>query len=309
MKLSLVCSTLVSLSWLAGDVSGFAVLPTPRFVSRSSSLSAEAADKDVVDVDAIVFSNEEEKKKAVGNLVADDEWMGLGMELSEAIRVAVVEDLKQNARDFLGKDEYKIGDISKEIDERVKSEGMYVALFQRFSLSPVSFCSNLKLLPSHTNSVATLRGKEDYELGDFVLSMDEMAKNMTENLTGKEYEPGDLSVELDKRIKNTVAEWSGKDEYEFGDLSREIAKRVHSRVEEFTGKPYEFGDVTREVENRRKEWVTSFLGEEAAKNYQFGDVTKKFINNFTGKDEYQFGDLSKKLMGDLFGKRKKKSDT
>lgn len=74
-----------------------------------------------------------------------------------------------------------------------------------------------------------MRGKEDYELGDFVLAMDEMAKNMTEQLTGKEYEMGDLSIEIDKRVKNKVAEWSGKDQYEFGDLSREIAKRVQVR--------------------------------------------------------------------------------
>ena len=70
-----------------------------------------------------LFASEEEKNEAVGNLVADDEWMGLTMELSELVRLAVVEDLKKNARDFLGKDDYKIGDISKEIDTRVKDGG------------------------------------------------------------------------------------------------------------------------------------------------------------------------------------------
>jgi hypothetical protein len=53
----------------------------------------------------------QDKKALVGNLVADDEWEGLGMELSELVRTAVIEDLKKNARDFLGKDGYKIGDI------------------------------------------------------------------------------------------------------------------------------------------------------------------------------------------------------
>ena len=47
----------------------------------------------------------------VGNLVADDEYMGLSMELTELVRVAVLEDIKKNARDFLGKEEYKVGDI------------------------------------------------------------------------------------------------------------------------------------------------------------------------------------------------------
>ena len=43
----------------------------------------------------------------VGNLVADDEYLGLGMELAETVRIAVLEDVKKNARDFLGKDDYK----------------------------------------------------------------------------------------------------------------------------------------------------------------------------------------------------------
>ena len=71
-----------------------------------------------------------------------------------------------------------------------------------------------------------MRGKEEYELFDFVQAMDEMAKDMTEEMTGKPYEVGDLSVEIDKRVKGAVSEWSGKDEYEPGDLSREIASRV-----------------------------------------------------------------------------------
>lgn len=99
--------------------------------------------------------NEEEKKAAVGNLVADDEWEGLGLELGELVRVGVIEGLKKNTREFLGKEDYKVGDISKEIDDRVKGE------------------------------VAKIRGKEEYELGDFVLAMDEMSKSMTEELTGK----------------------------------------------------------------------------------------------------------------------------
>jgi hypothetical protein len=64
------------------------------------------------------LSDEEIKK--VGNLVADDEWMGLGMELSEIIRCAVLEEVKKNTAEFIGKDDYKIGDITKEIDNRVK---------------------------------------------------------------------------------------------------------------------------------------------------------------------------------------------
>ena len=53
--------------------------------------------------------SKEEKEEIVGNLVADDEWEGLGIELTELVRVSVVQDLKRNARDFLGKDDYKVG--------------------------------------------------------------------------------------------------------------------------------------------------------------------------------------------------------
>ena len=244
--------------------------------SASDFPEAAADDTELVDAELIDFASEEEKKEAVGNLVADDEWMGLTMELTELIRLSVIQDLKKNAREFLGKDEYKIGDISKEIDVRVKTE------------------------------VAKLRGKEDgeYELGDLVLAMDQMSKEMTEGLTGKPYETGDLSIELDKRIKGAVAKFCGKEEYEFGDLTKEITSRVSTRVEAFTGKPYEFGDVTKEVNKRRKVWVQNLLGAEAAENYRFGDISKKALGNFTGKD-YEFGDVSKKIFNDLFGKRKR----
>ena len=44
------------------------------------------------------------------------------MELSELVRLAIVEDVKAKTRDFLGKEDYKMGDLSKEVDARVKSE-------------------------------------------------------------------------------------------------------------------------------------------------------------------------------------------
>ena len=101
--------------------------PTPRghvmVVFAAEGEASSSSSEQELSQDTIEFSSEEEKKEAVGNLVADDEWMGLSMELSELVRMAVIEDLKENAREFLGKDEYKVGDISKEIDTRVKNEG------------------------------------------------------------------------------------------------------------------------------------------------------------------------------------------
>ena len=81
-----------------------------------------------------------DQTKAIGNLVADDEWMGLTMEIVELVRVAVLEDVKGNAREFLGKDNYEAGDISRELDRRVKEE------------------------------VARLRGKDEYEVRQRIAS-------------------------------------------------------------------------------------------------------------------------------------------
>jgi len=66
--------------------------------------------------------NKEQMEQKVGNLVADDEWMGLTMELTELVRCAIIEDVKKNAREFTGKEEYKVGDFSKELDSRVKEQ-------------------------------------------------------------------------------------------------------------------------------------------------------------------------------------------
>jgi len=44
----------------------------------------------------------------IGNLVADDEYLGLGMELAEVVRLTLKEGLKENLREFLGKDDYKV---------------------------------------------------------------------------------------------------------------------------------------------------------------------------------------------------------
>ena len=221
----------------------------------------------------------EATKIKVGNLVADDEWEGFSMELTELVRVAVIEDVKKNTQDFTGKDDYKVGDIAKELDVRVKSE------------------------------VARFRGKDDYELGDLTIALDDLSKKMTCELTGKEdYEAGDLSTAIDSLVKDKVSDFCGKDSYEVGDLSKEMDKRVKGRVAEFTGKgEYNFGDITNEVEDRRRKWVGEFLGKEAGDNYQFGDLTMKTLNNLSGKDgDYEFGDVTKNIIGNLFGPRKSK---
>ena len=44
------------------------------------------------------------EEQHIGNLVADDNWMGLMMEISEMVRMAVLEDMKVNTASFIGKD-------------------------------------------------------------------------------------------------------------------------------------------------------------------------------------------------------------
>ena len=173
-------------------------------------------------------------EEAVGLLVEDEEWLGLGTEMFIVLRSAMRESLKTNVREFTGSDDYKMGDVSKEADRRIKEE------------------------------VAKLRGKEDYELGDLSIVIDEMVKEeviprlrtrlptrlpirpstrrardtaiaQVCKLTGNdEYVAGDLSVEIDTRVKAAAAKFAGKETYEAGDLSKEIAKRAKSKVLEFT---------------------------------------------------------------------------
>ena len=59
-------------------------------------------------------------------------------------------------RDFIGKDEYAVGDFSKEIDRRVKEE------------------------------VAKMREKDDYELGDLSVVLDGKVKELVCELSGKD---------------------------------------------------------------------------------------------------------------------------
>ena len=126
----------------------FSVVPTP-----SRSFLSSAAFHSRTTSSTVIYSSEaegsepttpEEKAAAVGNLVENDEWEGLTMELSEVIKMAVVEDMKKNTKEFLGKEDYQVGDITKQIDSRVKSE------------------------------IAAMRGNEEYQLGDLIVVMDNM---------------------------------------------------------------------------------------------------------------------------------------
>ena len=120
---------------------------TPRRTFAVSASANEEGGDDDTETGEKEKEPEPTDEAKVGNLVENDEWEGLTMELSEVIRMAVTEDIKKNTKDFLGgKDEYKVGDITKEIDKRVKSE------------------------------IATMRGKDEYEMGDLIVVVDNLVR-------------------------------------------------------------------------------------------------------------------------------------
>lgn len=167
----------------------------------------------------------------VGELVADDEWNGLGMELSAACLAVAKEQLKSLDSTV---------EITKELDEKIKAQ------------------------------VAQMRGKDEYQVGDLSELLDAAVKAELCKVTGKpEYELGDLTVAIDERVKAAAARYCGKEEYEVGDLSQELDRKIKERVNSFTGNDaYEFGDITREVLRRREEWVSEMQEVFWADDYQ-----------------------------------------
>jgi hypothetical protein len=61
---------------------------------------------------ALQIMSAEEREEKVGNLVADDEWMGLSMELTELVRTSIIQDVKSKTSDFIGKEDYKVCRLS-----------------------------------------------------------------------------------------------------------------------------------------------------------------------------------------------------
>ena len=57
-----------------------------HMTEQKEQQSANSSDKDSAVVDDFTFESEEQKKQVVGNLVADDEWDGLTLELTDLVR-------------------------------------------------------------------------------------------------------------------------------------------------------------------------------------------------------------------------------
>ena len=126
---------------------------TPQLTRHTTPLLAESEPEVMTGETRVLTAADMEE---VGNLVEDDEWLGLGMEMAIVLRSALRESVKKNVREFTGNDDYKIGDLSKAADAKIKEE------------------------------VARLRGKDEYELGDLSLALDQIAKEEVCKLTGKD---------------------------------------------------------------------------------------------------------------------------
>lgn len=151
---------------------------------------------------------------------------------------------------FLPGKPYEPGDLSKELDTRIKSA---VAKFCGRCTSCVLGCltryplhSSISLAPFHS----ILTGKEEYEFGD-------------------------LTKEVSRRIQDRVEEFTGRP-YEFGDISRAVEANRKQWVQDFLGSEaaenYRFGDISRKA-------LSKWTGKD---EYQFGDVTKKVLGDLFG---------------------------
>jgi hypothetical protein len=191
-------------------------------------------------------AGEDDSEETLTALVADDEYLPLTLELSGLVRELVT----SKVRAFTDKPTYSLGDLSIEIDRRIKAE------------------------------VATLRKKDDYEIGDLTLALDEMAKGEVARWAGKaEYETGDISREIARRTTHAVYQFAG--EAGSDSLRAEIARRnerIAERVREFTGKPdYQLGDIARELSRRRKSFLAEHVGDDG---YQLGEISRSRLRKW-----------------------------
>lgn len=193
-------------------------------------------------------------------MVLDDEWEELRLELTAAVKEAVLADLK----------DVDSVSISEEVESRIMDE------------------------------VAKMRGKDAYESGDLVAAMGSVAKLAVQEVTGiaeyeakeakarvetalaaftgkESYEFGDVSRELDRRVKERVSDFTGKPDYTFGDISAEIERRRKEWVRDFLGQDaaenYQFGDITKQA-------MRKLTGKS---EYEFGDVSKSLLGKILGK--------------------------
>jgi len=136
----------------------------------------------------------------------------IASDASGSVQQAVADSLAE----FVGKEDYEFGDVTKEINRRCAGA---VAALDDIYLEDISREMNL----AGQAAVASFTGKEEYEFGD-------------------------ISKEVSTRAKGAVSAFTGKEDYKFGDITKEAMKRGGDAIKDFTGKEeYKFGDITKTV--------------------------------------------------------------
>lgn len=216
---------------LVEESRSFGIAPTTRskhlarsYFVTTTPLRLSNRDPNRIDPRNVIIDVDFEE---IEEMVEDDEWIGFTVQLSQAVREVVMEAL-----DTMKDDMYKAEKVTKQVDARIKAE------------------------------VARWRGKESYEIGDFVKAISEACQTIIEDVTGSKpmKQLGEFTTKVDTKVKKAAADFCHKDEYSPGDVTKEIAGRVKKGVLEFTGKPtYQIGDISREIRNRREQWIKENL--------------------------------------------------
>lgn len=153
---------------------------------------------------------------------------------------------------------YEAGDLSIELDKRVKS------------------------------TVADFCGKDAYEFGDLSKEIDRRVKNRVADYIGKdEYEFGDISRQIEKNRRAWVKDFLGEEaagNYQFGDITKKAMANLTGQDD------YQVrGIPINELLGRLKAVCLPYQDISFCANsfvffyFQFGDVTKKLMGNIFGK--------------------------
>jgi len=171
-------------------------------------------------------------------------------ELREAVSTSVANSL----REYVGKEDYDINDVTAKVQEEVSDA--------------VSGLENVYLTKEAAE--AAPEGTEPIIIGEVV---------------------GPVVGQVKEGTKEAVLAFTGKEEYKFGDISKEAAARAKTAMANLMGsEEYQFGDVTKAAMNKAYDAVTSFTGKE---DYKFGDVTKTILRgalNWLEKDDKKEGE-------------------
>jgi hypothetical protein len=115
--------------------------------------------------------------------------------------ILVLDELSKQYTEKLTGKPYEAGDLSKEIDTRVKS------------------------------TVAEYCGKDTYEFGDLTREVSSRVKSRVEEFTGKPYEFGDIARTVEERRKGWVKNFLGEEaakNYVFGDITKKALGKVRT---------------------------------------------------------------------------------